>query len=124
MNPGNGADRKALIRTYKETPRPMGVFRIHNTVLDKSFVGSSRNLPAVLNRERFQLEHGSHPNRALQGDWNRLGADAFVIETLDTLSPAERSTSELADDLAVLEQIWMDKLTPYGDRGYNPPPRT
>jgi hypothetical protein len=122
MSPKDEVDRKALIRHYKETPRPMGVYRIHNTVMDKSLVGSSRNLPAVLNRERFQLDHGSHPNRALQADWNRLGSATFVIEVLDTLSPADRSTTELADDLVVLEQIWLDKLMPYGDRGYNTPP--
>jgi hypothetical protein len=98
------------------------VFRVHNTASDKSFVGSSRDLPAVLNRERFWLGQGNHPNRALQEDWNQLGPDAFVFETLDTLSPAKRSDSELAEDLAVLEQLWLEKLTPYGDRGYNTPP--
>ncbi len=55
-------DRKALIRQYKETRRPMGVFRVFNTVADRSFVGSSKDLPSVLNRERFQLSHGSHPD--------------------------------------------------------------
>jgi hypothetical protein len=117
-------DRRALIRQYKETPRPIGVFRVHNTVSDKSFVGASRDLPSVLNRERFWLGHGGHPNRALQEDWNRLGPTAFVFEVLDTLSPADRSESQLADDLAVLEQLWLEKLSPYGDRGYNTPPRS
>jgi hypothetical protein len=72
-------DRKELIRQYKETPRPMGVFRVHNTVADRSFVGTSRDLPSMLNRQRFQLEHGSHPNRELQEDWDRLGAAAFAF---------------------------------------------
>ncbi len=117
--------RRALIRRYKETPRPMGVFRVHNTVSDRSLVGASRDLPSVLNRERFQLGHGSHPIRALQEDWNRLGPEAFVFEVLDTLSPADRSESQLADDLAVLERLWLEKLAPYGERGYNgaAPPR-
>jgi len=115
-------DRKELIRRYKETPRPMGVFRVHNTVSDKSFVGSSRDLPSILNRERFWLRQGNHPNRALQEDWNRLGPEAFVFETLDTLDPAERSDNELAEDLVLLEQLWLEKLSPYGDRGYNTPP--
>jgi len=29
----------------------MGVYRVHNTVNDKSLVGKSRDLPAILNRE-------------------------------------------------------------------------
>jgi len=117
-------DRKALIRQYKETRRPMGVFRVHNTVADKSFVGASRDLPSVLNRERFWLSHGGHPNRALQDDWNRLGPGAFAIEVLDTLSAAERSDAELSEDLKVLEQLWLEKLSPYGERGYNAPRRS
>lgn len=117
-------NRRALIRQYKETPRPMGVFRVHNTVSDRSFVGMSRDLPSVLNRERFWLAHGSHPNRALQEDWNRLGPTAFEFEVLDTLSPAERSDSQLTEDLALLEQLWQEKLQPYGERGYNTPPES
>jgi len=112
-------DRKALTRQYKETPRPMGVFRVHNTAADRSFVGTSRDLPSMLNRQRFQLDHGSHPNRALQEDWNRLGPEAFAFEVLDTLDPADRSESDLSDDLAVLEELWLQKLLPYGERGYN-----
>jgi hypothetical protein len=122
VSPKDRTDRKALIRQYKETPRPMGVYRIHNTVSDKSFVGSSRDLPSILNRERFSLGHGSHHIRALQNDWNRLGPEAFVFETLDTLSPGERSDSQLSEDLALLEQLWLEKLAPYGERGYNTPP--
>jgi hypothetical protein len=101
----------------------MGVYRVHNTASDRSFVGMSRDLPSALNRERFWLDHGGHPNRALQEDWNRLGPNAFEFEVLDTLSPADRSASQLADDLALLEQLWLEKLQPYGERGYNTTPR-
>ena len=97
----------------------MGVFRVHNTVTDKSFVGLSPDLPSMLNRQRFQLEHGSHPNHALQEDWNRLGSEAFVFEILDSLSPSERPDSDPAEDLRVLEQLWLEKLSPFGERGYN-----
>jgi len=37
-------DRKALTRAYKETPRPMGVYWIRNTVTGRSLVASSVNL--------------------------------------------------------------------------------
>ncbi len=112
-------DRKALTRQYKETPRPMGVFRVRNTVGGKSFVGRSRDLPSMLNRQRFQLSSGGHPNRALQKDWNRLGPDAFAFEVVDTLSPSEKSGSDPEDDLRELEALWLEKLSPYGEQGYN-----
>ena len=115
-----GIDRKALIREYKDTPRPMGIFRVHNKVDDRSLVGASKDLPAMLNRQRAQLKFGAHKNRALQSDWNRLGADAFEFEVLDTLAPADPPAArDPADELAVLEQLWLERLAPFGERGYN-----
>jgi hypothetical protein len=111
-------DRKALIRQYKETPRPMGVFRVHNTVADKSLVGTSRDLPSMLNRQRFQLDHGSHPNHALQEDWNRLGPEAFAFEVLDTLNPADRSENDLSRPHRTRTAL-AGEVSPLGERGYN-----
>jgi hypothetical protein len=116
-------DRKALTRQYKETRRPMGVFRVHNTAADKSLVGVSIDLPAMLNRQRFQLSQGMHPNRALQDDWNRLGSEAFVFEIVDTLSPGEQPDSDASEDLRVLEKLWLERLSPFGERGYNADPK-
>ena len=73
-------DRKELTRKYKMTPRPAGVYRVHNSVNGMSLVGSSPNLPGMLNRQRFQLEHGSHPDLELQEDWNKCGPTAFTFE--------------------------------------------
>jgi len=112
-------DRKALIRRYKETPRPMGVFRVTNNVNGKSFVCSSADVNAMLNRQRAQLGFGSHPNRALQKDWNELGADAFEFVIVDTLKPSDEPGYDPASDLQVLEELWLERLAPYGERGYN-----
>lgn len=112
-----------MIREYKERPRPMGVFRVHNTADQKSFVDSSVDAPAALNRERFQLKAGLHPNAALQADWNRLGAEAFEFELLDSVGQEDRPDADRAADLAVLERLWLEKLSPYGTRGYNTEPK-
>jgi hypothetical protein len=111
-------DRKALIRD-KETRRPMGVFRVLNTVNGKSLIGTSKDLPGMLNRQRFQLELGSHPNRALQNDWKEFGSEAFVFEVLDTLKAPDQPDYDPTDDLRALEQLWLDKVTPFDDLGYN-----
>ena len=116
-------DRKALLREYKETPRPMGVYQIRNTANGKLLVGSSVNLPAILNRHRAALNFGGHQNRELQKDWAEFGAEAFEFEVLDTLAPPERPDYNPSDDLKALEQLWLDKLSPYGERGYNPEPK-
>lgn len=101
----------------------MGVYRIHNTHDDRSFVGRSVDLPSVLNRERVSLKFGAHKNAALQRDWVALGPDAFVFEVLDTLEPPkEQPDYDPTDDLRVLEAMWLDRLQPYGARGYGQKP--
>ncbi|MDO8736274.1 MAG: GIY-YIG nuclease family protein [Thermoleophilia bacterium] len=111
-------DRKARIREYKETPRPAGVYRILNTVTGKSLIGTSADLPAILNRQRFQLEHGSHPDKALQGDWNKLGPAAFEFQELDRLEPQDEPSRDPAEDLAALRDLWLEKLTAAGEALY------
>ena len=41
-------DRKALIREYKQAARPMGVYRVTDTVTGQSLVGWSLDLTARL----------------------------------------------------------------------------
>jgi hypothetical protein len=117
-------DKKARLREYKETPRPAGVYQIRNTASGKSFVGASVNLPAILNRHRSELRAGGHRNRELQKDWDEFGAEAFEFEVLDTLAPQGRPDYDPSADLHALEGLWLDKLSPFGERGYNPKPKS
>jgi hypothetical protein len=116
-------DKKALIREYKETARPMGVFQIRNKANGKVLIGTSTDLPSILNRHRAQLGFGSHRNRALQQDWNEHGPDVFEFETLDTLEPSDKPGYDPADDLKALEAMWLEKLQPFEERGYNAKPK-
>jgi hypothetical protein len=111
-------DRKDLIRAYKETPRPMGVFRVRNLLNGKSLLGASPDLPGMLNRQRFQLAAGGHPDRALQQDWREFGPDAFEFETLDTLAPPKEPGHDSAADLRELERLWLERLGRPGQPGY------
>jgi hypothetical protein len=104
-------DRKAMRRQYKETPRPAGVFAVRNTCEDRLLIGVSPDLPGMLNRQRFQLEMGSHPDKALQADWNRLGSESFRFEVLDELEPVDGTTSDLSEDLSVLRDEWLERLS-------------
>ena len=103
-------NRKELVRAYRETARPMGVFRVLNTASDRSFVARSVDLPSILNRMRTQLRFGGHPNRALQRDWNALGEEAFAFEVLDTLAPPDTPGYDPSDDLRTLEALWLERL--------------
>lgn len=118
-------DRRQLKREYKESHRPMGVYRVRNKEDDKSLVAGSVNLPATFNRLRMELEAGTfrrYPQ--LQQDWQRLGAEAFEFEVLEELDPSDAPGWDPSDDLGALEEIWLEELSPYDDRGYNRRPRT
>jgi len=114
--------KRELIKEYKQNLRPVGVYQILNTVNSKIFVGSSTNLPGIINRDKFGLKAGMHLNKRLQSDWNTYGADKFVFEVLEELKPSEGC--DIKAELALLEEIWLDTLQPYGDRGYNEPKKS
>jgi hypothetical protein len=115
---GDPVDRKALRRQYKETVRPAGLFGVRNVSEGVLLVGTSVDLPGMLNRQRFQLELGSHPDKALQADWNRLGAGAFSFETLDRLAPPDDAGADVRGDLDTLRDMWLQKLAEEGQRLY------
>jgi len=112
------SERRALVRAHKETPRPMGVFRVRNVAESRSFVGSSTNLTGILNRHRFQLRAGNHASRPLQADWNRLGEDAFAFESLDELDPITEPGHDPTPDLEELETLWRERLAAAGEELY------
>jgi hypothetical protein len=115
--------RSELKRAYKQSRRPMGVFQIRNLQSGKVFIGSSPNLDAIWNRLRLQLRMGNHRNAELQADWSAAGESGFAFEILEQLEPLDRPDYTPQNDLAVLEQLWIEKLQPFGERGYNRAPR-
>jgi len=122
MSENSKQRRRELIREYKRTPKDMGVYRILNTANGKSYVASSRDITARLNRHRLCLKNNMEQVRALQDDWNRFGAEAFSFEVVDLLEPADKPGYNPDEDLAVLNDLWLEKLKPYGDNGYNKEP--
>jgi group I intron endonuclease len=108
-----------MLREYKERVKPAGVFQIKNTANGKVLLGSSLNLEGPLNAHKFMLQIGSHGNKALQKDWDEFGADKFVFEVLEVVKVKEDPHFDLSDELTLLEQIWLEALQPFGERGYN-----
>lgn len=111
--------RKELNREYTERVKPSGVFQVKNIVSNKVLLGSSLNLEGSLNKHKFMLKIGSHLNKDLQKDWDELGAEKFVFEILEQVQVKDDPNFNLKDELALLEMIWLEKLQPFGERGYN-----
>lgn len=99
----------------------MGVYQIKNRENGKILIGSSVNVPAMLNRCRAELRMGSFRNTLLQKEWNRFGPERFEFKELERLEPADDPAWDPAEDLKVLEDLWLEKLTPFNEKGYNQP---
>jgi len=111
--------RKELAREYKEMKTYMGVVQVRNTRDGKLFVAAYPNLKNKWLTMRMALDAGTFVNAALQKDWKELGADAFEYSVLE-----EKPADEAADvrwEAKQMEKAWLEKLSPFGDRGYNRP---
>jgi hypothetical protein len=115
--------RQELKREYKERKKPAGVFQVKNLKNGRMLLGSSLNLDGTLNRHRFELKMGSHRNTELQKDYNELGPDAFAFEILEEVKVRDVPHFDLGDELTLLEQIWIESLQPFTERGYNKEPK-
>ncbi|MCD9021848.1 GIY-YIG nuclease family protein [Cohnella silvisoli] len=111
-------ERAKLIQQFKEIPIEAGVYQIRNTVNGKVFIDSTLNLRS-LNGRSGTLQAGTHSSRALQKEWNEYGSQAFVMEVLEVLKPSDNPFVVQKDELKKLEKSWIEKLQPYGERGYH-----
>jgi hypothetical protein len=103
----------------REEKTEAGVYQIRNVRNGRILVESTLNLK-TMNGARMFLARGAHRNAQLQADVAALGADAFVFEILEVLEE-EDALVYRRDALARLEAAWLERLQPYGARGYNVP---
>lgn len=114
--------RKELQEEYKNMKFRMGVFQIRNLVNGKIYIEGSSNLDKIWNRHLTELNFGGHRNSELQKDWKAYGEQSFVYEILDELKVEEGSNSDFKKEIKMLEQMYLDELQPFGDKGYNTKP--
>lgn len=111
--------RKELKLAYKQNPPLAGVFQIKNLANGKIFIGSGLDVRGILNRHQAELKFNSHRNEALQQDWNNYGPEQFSCEVLEYLESNDDPEYDARADLSVLEDLWLEKLQPYGGKGYH-----
>jgi hypothetical protein len=113
--------RKQLLAEYKEIKTLMGIVKITNQMNGKIFMKSYPNLKNKWLTIQGQLNMGRFANMELQKDWNRHGSQSFTYEVLEA-----KKTDDITDVRWAMKQMmkpWLEKLQPFGDRGYNKPPR-
>ncbi len=112
-------DKKELKRHYKELKKEGGVYQIKNKINNKILLLATANLKTV-NGKLMQLRMGSYLNVELQKEWSHYGEESFTVEVLESISQQD---DNFKFKLEQLEEKWLEKLNPYGERGYNMPGR-
>lgn len=121
--------KKELAAAYAQSFRPMGVYQIRNVKNGKILVLGSMDLTGARNRLSFMQQSNLNSIHELQSDWKIYGGDSFVFEELDLIKPREETmndSSELNEyqqEVDALLELWIEKLEPFGDKGYNKPKR-
>ena len=112
-------DKSEAKRKYKETLQPMGIYIVKNLVNGKILIGSSKNLPGRINRFKFGLKYGTERIPELVEDYKKYGEENFSFEVLDELKPKDDPLYDYTEDLEELEKLWVEKLQPFDNKGYN-----
>ena len=103
---------------YKMNPPAMGIFAIRHIKTGKALVGSSRNVDGILNRHRFNLHFGKHPNRSLQDDWHKFGEKSFSFELLEVLVPRDDPAFDVETELGRALVRWQQTFPPGDANSY------
>ena len=111
--------RKEVKEAYKQLKFQIGVFQIRNLKNGKVFIGSSLDLVASWNSQRFQLNAGLHQNSKLQKEWNELGAENFNYEIVSEIKQDDATPIDYRREIKKLEAMVIDELQPFGEKGYH-----
>ena len=114
-------NKKTLKRQYLETKTRAGVYAIRNQITGRALVAGSTDVQGILNRHRFELQHGLHRNASLARDWVEHGETNFLFDVLDMVKPSEDPAFNVAGELEMLVSLWRQEVPCLGELGYDEP---
>ncbi|WP_127583453.1 GIY-YIG nuclease family protein [Paenibacillus koleovorans] len=119
--------KKALADQYTQSFRTMGVYQIRNLVNGKRLLECTMDLNGMRNRFDFCKQMNTNTFTELRHDWTAHGPASFVFEELDRIEPREETAGgsdeqkKYKEEVEALLELWLEKLQPYGEQGYNKP---
>lgn len=89
----------------------MLIYKIHNTINDKVYVGKTISFKQRVNKHKQHLNKGIHNNKYLQNSWNKHTSDKFEFSIIEECSQ---------DNVDEREIFWIAKLKANNSKyGYN-----
>jgi group I intron endonuclease len=86
-------------RELREAGATSGVYAIQHNGTNKSYVGSSKNIPKRIGEHFNKLRAGAHHSPALQNYWDSYGESDFTVLLLERCE---------GDELLKVEQIFIE----------------
>ena len=80
----------------------IGIYCIKNLINEKRYIGQSGNILKRWNSHISDLKNGSHRNRLLQSDFDKVGVEGFSFTVLEELEDRVNINER--------EQYWINKL--------------
>ena len=108
------ANLKEINRALKEVLPPMGVYVIRDKEHNRTYLGSNKNMRAIFNRHRMELETHIHTIKELQAAYDKSAYNAITFEVIDMLDPKEEKGYDYTEDLQTLEELWCNKFREEG----------
>jgi len=93
-----------------DIPAAPGIYKITCTANRRFYIGSAFNLRRRQYEHWRHLQQNKHVNRHMQRAWNKHGGQTFTFEVLEQV---------LSISLTAREQYWLNKLKPFGRKGFN-----
>ncbi|MCM3627043.1 GIY-YIG nuclease family protein [Paenibacillus glycanilyticus] len=121
--------KRELGTAYAQSFRRMGIYQIKNVENGKILVLGTMDLEGAKNRLAFMQQTNMNTVFELQQDWNKYGGSSFAYEELDTIKPREEHLNDRSElkkyqaEVDALLELWLEKLQPYDEAGYNRRPR-
>lgn len=97
--------RREAARRARDAFPPMGVYAIRDRRTGAVRVASSRNVPAVINRIRFELRQGTHRDRELLAAWRDGGEERIAFDVLELVKERSDAAFDYAAELRLLEEL-------------------
>ncbi|HWP51232.1 MAG TPA: GIY-YIG nuclease family protein [Clostridia bacterium] len=107
----DASSKKALKAQYKNRIVVGGVFTVRCAAGDAAWLRSTTDMQGSENRFTFSVSTNSCPEVCMTKAWKQHGASAFSFEIIEAIEKKEEQTDrEFSDDVAVLLQMWSEKL--------------
>ncbi|GLX66410.1 GIY-YIG nuclease family protein [Paenibacillus glycanilyticus] len=122
--------KRELGTAYSQSFRRMGIYQIRNVENGKILVAGTMDLDGANNRLAFMKQTNMNTVFELQQDWNKYGGSTFEFEELDSIKPREENLTDRSElkkyqaEVDALLELWLEKLQPYDEKGYNRRPRS